>query len=68
MEQVSKVWEIERDRFGVMFSGPLEVGECRRVAPYERVSALEEALEAAIGQFEADCPELAAEIRRSADA
>lgn len=27
------VWEIERDRHGLMFSGPLEVGECRRVVP-----------------------------------
>jgi hypothetical protein len=25
------VWEVERDRFGVMFSGPLEVGACIRV-------------------------------------
>jgi hypothetical protein len=25
------VWEVERDRFGVMFSGPLEVGEYIRV-------------------------------------
>lgn len=33
-------WEIERDRFGVMFSGPLEVGECVKVvaaADYERL-------------------------------
>lgn len=26
-------WEVERDRFGVMFSGPLEVGECVEVVP-----------------------------------
>lgn len=24
-------WEIERDRFGLSFSGPLEVGECIEV-------------------------------------
>lgn len=29
----SPVWEVERDRHGVMFSGPLEVGECREVIP-----------------------------------
>lgn len=26
-------WQVERDRFGVMFSGPLEVGEMREVVP-----------------------------------
>jgi hypothetical protein len=27
------VYEIERDRHGLMYSGPLEVGECVRVTP-----------------------------------
>lgn len=30
-----KVYEIERDRHGLMYSGPLEVGECVRVMPVE---------------------------------
>jgi hypothetical protein len=33
------IWEIERDRFGVMFSGPLEVGECKRVVEVRAVSS-----------------------------
>lgn len=33
-------YEVERDRFGVMYSGPLEVGECRRVVPVEEVERL----------------------------
>lgn len=28
-----RVYEIERDRYGVMYSGPLEVGECISVVP-----------------------------------
>jgi hypothetical protein len=35
------VWEVERDRFGVMFTGPLEVGECIRVVPADRAQAIE---------------------------
>lgn len=37
------VWEVERGRLGVMFSGPLEVGECREVVP---AASLDTALEA----------------------
>lgn len=33
-------WEVERDRFGVSFSGPLEVGEVREVVPAELQTAL----------------------------
>jgi len=32
------VYEVERDRFGTMYSGPLEVGECVRVVPTEAVA------------------------------
>lgn len=28
-----RIWEVERDRFGITFSGPLEVGECIEVVP-----------------------------------
>jgi hypothetical protein len=30
------IYEIERDRYGLMYSGPLEVGECVRVVPVSR--------------------------------
>lgn len=32
------IYEVERDRFGVMYSGPLEVGECQRVTPMDAVA------------------------------
>lgn len=38
-------WEVERDRFGVMFSGPLEVGECIEVVPLAEHDRLREALD-----------------------
>jgi hypothetical protein len=37
------------------------------LALLERVATLERALETALDQFEADCPELAAEIRSDAN-
>jgi hypothetical protein len=39
-----QVWEVERDRFGVMFSGPLEIGECVRVVPESRLQEAERQL------------------------
>ena len=38
-------WQVERDRFGVMFSGPLEVGEMIEVVPAADRDRLREALE-----------------------
>lgn len=31
-----EVYEIERDRHGLMYSGPLAVGECVRVVPLDK--------------------------------
>lgn len=39
LEPRGSVWEVERDRHGVMFSGPLEVGECRRVVDADELDA-----------------------------
>lgn len=36
----SERYEVERDRFGIMYSGPLEVGECVEVVPLEYVLTL----------------------------
>lgn len=40
MSASSQPWEVERDRFGVMFSGSLQVGECRRVVDISDPAAL----------------------------
>jgi hypothetical protein len=37
-------WEVERDRFGTMFSGPLDVGECIAVVPAYELEAARSAL------------------------
>lgn len=37
-------YEVERDRFGVHYSGPLEVGECIQVVPVAEVERLRETL------------------------
>lgn len=50
-------WEIERDRFGVTFSGPLEVGECIKVVRADCLAG-EEMLH---GQTRAELDEIAAE-------
>lgn len=42
-----RTWEVERDRFGVMFSGPLEVGECKQVVEASAYRAEREARERA---------------------
>lgn len=42
----SRPYEVERDRFGVYYSGPLEVGECIEVVSVHKLLS-EEAMEAA---------------------
>lgn len=37
-----KRWEVERDRFGVYFSGPLQVGECIEVVPASELDRVRE--------------------------
>lgn len=33
MPERGRIWQVERDRFGIMYSGPLEVGEMVEVVP-----------------------------------
>lgn len=42
--EAREVWEVERDRHGVMFSGPLKVGECVRVVRADAVTQGEDRL------------------------
>ena len=41
-------WQIERDRFGLMFSGPLEIGEMIEVMPVSEHDRLREASQAVV--------------------
>jgi hypothetical protein len=36
-DRQASVYEVERDRHSVLYSGPLEVGECVRVVPVDDV-------------------------------
>lgn len=46
-DERERPYEIERDRFGLHYSGPLEIGECIPVVPAERLVEAESELEAA---------------------
>lgn len=37
---LTRPWQVERDRHGIMFSGPLEVGEMREVVPVEVLAGM----------------------------